>query len=416
MSHSWSQFLYFIDEEEEMCEFLNGERLLAHLRNVSPGCGTFNVTDEICQWSDSTRPLMLNPCSSPQWEPWGTFTTPSASSASEVPAPWWDGVPNSPSSRALGIWVEEWTGMDGAHHKRNTGNRSGRRGGGSFGAVFSGFRTWKLNVVLVGQDEPSLEDLFRWMESTLLDYCDPCGGADAFVRTACPPEDDPGFGLWRYRGIALLEGPTWEDDPVPDLACVLRRASFTLGVSDPCMYGCPTTCIEEDSFPFVGSCVPWRFWVGCDLSCEDLAPYRLCCPVTGVSRGIVAPIVTIHNSGAEDSIPTRIYGMADPLNLGCDPCLLDVCQDIRVRSLPAGSTLLVDAAQRRILYKDVSTNQTWVDGTPFIDLDPGRAPNYLALTCFNGWVAIEPTAFCPGEVDDLVFSVQTQQVTGCARG
>lgn len=416
MAHSFTQFLYFIDDDEELCEFIQGERLMAYLRNVGVGCGQINVSEEICQWADLSRPLNMNPCSDPQWESLGTYTTPGASSGTVSPAPWWDGVPGSPSSQALGIWVEEWTGMDGAHHRRATGNRGGRRAGGSFGAMFSGFRTWKLNVILVGQNEPALEELFRWMESTLLNYCDPCGGSDAYVRTVCPPDGDPGFGLWRYRGIALLEGPTWEDDPLEDMACTLRRASFTLGVSDPCMYSCPEVCVDEESFPAIVGCIPWSHWIGCGLTCEDFEPYRLCCPVQGTNHGIVSPIVTIHNGGTGDSVPTRIYGMADPLELGCDPCLLDACQDVKIASLPAGSTLQVDAAQRRILYKDVSTNQTWVDGTPFIVLDPGRAPNYLALACSTGWVAVEPSGFCPGNVEDLVVSVQTQQIVGCARG
>jgi len=411
MSHPVS-FFYTVDEDGGTCEIISGERLMANLSSQA-ACGIFHVEQRDCEWTNGVLPFALDPCSvdGDGEHTWieQTFDGPTWVGN---PAPWWDGVIGSPSSQAYGIWVEEWTGLDGSHHRRNVSSRAGRRGGGNFGGLFSGHRVWKMNLILVGANGAALEDLFRWLESQLLDCCDPCSGQDALIRTACPPDGDPEFGLYKVKGMAMIEGPAWEAPPIETLGCVIRRVSVTLGVSDPCLYSCATSCTSEESFPFVGACVDFDVWMGCGNTCESLADFRICCPVPATTRGTTAPIVTIRNDSTVDSTAIRIYGMSDPLGLGCDPCSLSVCQDITTRSIPAGGTLVVDSATRKVLYKNADTGDVFVDGTSFLDPPDGTIPSFLALSCDPGWVAIEPASFC-GNTDSLVFSVDTVVRTSC---
>ncbi len=168
-------------------------------------------------------------------------------------------------------------------------------------------------------------------------------GNDMLIRTTCPPTSNPAFGLYRVHGVAMLEGLTWEDAPVEKLGCYLRRCSVTLGVSDPCLYSCGELCADEETLPLIDDCVPIGLWMGCGLTCEDLAPYRLTCPVPATARGQTSPVITILNESTAASPPLRIYGMSDPLGVGPDPCVLPKCQDIRTQRIPPGGTLIVDA-------------------------------------------------------------------------
>lgn len=405
-------WLYSTNDDGSSCEIVNHERLLASLR-ATAACGIFSVKRDDCEWGDGTLPFALDACARDEdgdhlWTP----VTFNETTWSGNPAPWWDGVPGSPSSQAFGIWIEEWTGLDGAHHKRNVSQRAGRRGGASFGVLSSGSRVWAMNLILVGATPASLEDLFRWLETTLMDCCDPCANSDFLIRTTCPPDGDPGFGLYRAKGVGLIEGPTWEAPPVEQLGCFMRRVSVTLGVADPCLYSCAESCAIEEELPNIDSCVPAPLWIGCDVSCSDMADYRICCALPAAVRGTVSPVVTIENEGANDGPPFRIYGMTDPIGLGCDPCELTICQDIVTVAIPAGSTLSIDSATRKVLFKGPDTGQQWVDGTAFIDPPEGTIPSYLQLSCDPGWVAIEPVRLC-GDTDSIRVSVDIVSRIGC---
>lgn len=405
-------WLYYVDDVRGPCEIFNSERLLGALGTTNV-CGIFSVAGHECEWNNGVSALALDPCSvNPSGvQTWEALTY-GAPDDPDNPAPWWDGVADSPSSRAFGFFVEEWTGMDGAHHRRNVANRAGRRGGASFGSISSGHRVWKMNVVLAGASEDALEDLFRWLEDVLLDCCNPCGGNDFLVRTSCPPDGDPDFALYRVHGAALLEGPSWEDEPAEKLGCYLRRVSFTIGVSDPCLYTCSTACVTDETLPAITECIPFSLWWGCNRTCEDMEPYRLCCPVPGVARGANTAIVTIVNNSPNESPAMRIFGMTDPLGLGCNPCVLPICQDIRTQRIPPGGTLVVDSSTRRTLYKGAETGFIFVDGTSLLDPEPGRAPEYLSLACDPGWVAVEPASFC-GDSNALSISIDIIQRVGC---
>jgi hypothetical protein len=408
------QFLYSLNDDGSVCEIFNGERLMSALADTGL-CNVVGIKARgaDCMWSDGTLPLALDTCSVDEdgehtWQPitFAGITWPGN------PAPWWDGASGSPSSQAYGFWIEEWTGLDSVHMKRNVAQRAGRLGGANFGSLSSQSRVWKLNVVLVGENGAALEDLFRWLETTLASCCDPCGGSGMLIRTACPPEGDAGFGLYQAKGTALIEGLQWEAPPIESLGCVMRRVSFTLGTSDPCLYSCAVSCADQEPIPNINDCVPFGLWAGCNISCTDMLNYRICCPVPAAGRGTVSPVVTIENEGAGDSPAMRIYGMSDPLGIGCDPCSLPVCQDIVTTSIPAGSAVMVDSSTRRVLFRGPETGQEWVDGTGFIDPPVGTVPTFLQLSCDPGWVAVEPRALC-GDASSLKISVDIVQRVGC---
>lgn len=412
MSHH-TQFLYSLNDDGTVCEIFSGPRLAAALRGQAACATSISMSGEDCQWQDGTLPLALDTCSvdvdgEHTWEPitfadvtWGGN-----------PAPWYDGVPGSPSSQAYGFWIEEWTGLDSVHMRRNVAQRAGSLGGANFGTLGSQSRVWKMNVVLVGANAAALDDLYFWLETTLANCCDPCSGSEMLIRTTCPPDDNPGFGLYRAKGVALIEGLQWEAPPVDGLACQLRRVSFTLGVSDPCLYSCATVCASEEEIPGIDACVPFALWSGCDVRCGDMADYRVCCPVPAATRGSVSPVVTIENDGPNDSPAMRIYGMSDALGVGCNPCDLAICQDIITTAIPGGSALMVDSSSRRVLFRGPDTGQEWVDGTTFLDPPEGTVPTYLNLTCDPGWVAIEPRRLC-GDTSALKISVDIVQRVGC---
>lgn len=413
MSHHVN-WLYSLDTEGVPCEIFNGERLRAALSTVACGPGAFRLGDADCQWANGILPFTLDPCAeddagNPTWPPL-TFAAPTWTGN---PAPWWDGVTNSPSSHGYGFWIEEWTGLDSAHVTRNVAPRSSRTGGANLGSLFAGPRVWKMNVLVVGGSAAALEEMFRWLEQTLMDCCDPCGGGDMLLRTVCPPDGDPDFGVYRVKAAALTEGVSWVDPPIESLGCYLRRVSFTITVGDPCLYACASNCADQESIPGITSCVPLATWLGCNVTCADYAAYRLCCPVPAAVRGVTSPVVTMFNDSLDNSPPMRIYGMLDPLSQGCDPCSLAVCQDIQTLAIPPGGTLVVDSSQRRVLYSHPSdTAGLFIDGTPFLDPVPGKAPTFLSIQCDAGWVAVEPRQLC-GNTGGLKISVDIVSRVGC---
>lgn len=230
MPGNWVNFLYF-DDGINTHEIINGARTLEHLRNSSQSCGSIQVVNDDCPV------LYLDPC---DYAPI-TFTTPDDPTN---PAPWWDGVAGSPTSKAYGFLIDEWTGLDGAHMSRDA--TPVRRKGSVFGSLGQAHRVWKMNVSLFAADQVALEALFRWLEDALISCCQT--GVTAWVRTVCPEGYDDDEGLVHVVDLQILEGLQWEGEAVNDLSCKVRRVSFTLGVGDPCLYRPPVTCYDNEPF------------------------------------------------------------------------------------------------------------------------------------------------------------------------
>lgn len=310
--------------------------------------------------------------------------------------PWYNG--STASTEAFGFFVEQWTGLDGAQHSREVAPSGQRKGGAYFGPMTDSGRTMKMNVLLHGSSERGLEYLFRWLEQTLLNCCDPCGWQTAWIREFCPTDAtvDPNEGVARLERVALIEGPTWEAEPVPDGSCYLRRVSFTLVAGDPCMYREPISngsgistlaSITPVSSLTPASCAKWQ---GTNLRVQG--------DLTIPQYGSAAPILRILSPGestgsTRKSLPVlRIAGYADP-NLTDDPCRGNLLGELVLEgSGSSGLELLVDMAQRRVLYRTTPGGGPWLDGSRFI----GRALKsnvrrwWSVEQCANGYFICEP--------------------------
>lgn len=311
--------------------------------------------------------------------------------------PWYNA--NVPAStEAFGFWIEEWTGLDGAHHHRSSSPVGGRRGGAEYGPQSHDARVWKLNVLLHGSSERGLNYLFRWLEQTLLDCCNSaCGTRKAWLREVCPSSlSNLDEGYARAENVALLDGPTWEDSPVEDSGCYLRRVSFTLGVGSPCLYRDQPGSVSGDStnVGVVSSASIQN--AGCDTWVNTNRRVQADLPIPDI--GQVAPIITITSSaGSVGSIHTalpalRIVGYADPNNTG-DPCrAIEVGEFILEGSASSGLQIVVDMVQRRVFYRDLAGGNYLTDGGRFIgaSIRPGVQRWWSLGGCDSGFVIVEP--------------------------
>ena len=228
-------WLYWVDSLGDPQEFVNHARTNAYIKNLKCDYGVTNVLDD-----GGCAAYRYKPCyedavtlAVTDWKGM-VFTTPSDSLE---PAPWWDGVAGSASSEAMGMIIEDITGLDGAQHGRSVGPVGGRRGGARFGPLSNRHRVVKINMLLHGTTPRSLEFLFRWVEDQLISCCgSTCDDMSLWVRTHCPTIAYIEEGVYRLYDVALLEGPIREANPMPRGNAWINRVSFTLGTGDPCMY------------------------------------------------------------------------------------------------------------------------------------------------------------------------------------
>lgn len=315
----------------------------------------------------------------------------SAADFSAAAAPWYDG--STAASEALGFWIEEWTGLDGAHHTRSSTPTGQNRGGSRFGAQSNNQRVMKLNVLLHGTTERGLEYLFRWLEQTLVDACDPCGDRSAWWREFCPsnPVTNPEEGYVRAEKIALIEGPTWESAPARDSGCYLRRVSFALAAGDPCLYREPglltsnvsTTVGATGSTAQVSTC-------GTFYSSSMRTMARLVNP----SYGRAAPVVLITSpfEGLVGVPALRIAGYSDSFGT-FDPCRSQLLGELILEGAnTSGLDIEVDMAERRVRTRNRYAGTDWEDGSRLIGpaLSTGVRRWWSADGCTNAFVVVEP--------------------------
>lgn len=383
-------YLYF-DDGAQPREIFNGARTMAYLANYS--CNLFTQKTAPCNI------LTVDPCDDTPLNFTDTTT-----------APWYDGVPGSPSSNAYGFWINEWVGMDGSNIRRAATNLYPR--GASFGPLGQAHRVWKMNVMLFGADEVALEDLFRWLEESLLACCQP--GVTAWVRTTCPDGYDDDYGLVHVVDLQLLEGVTWISDPADGYGCQVREVTFTLGVGDPCLYGPPENCVEDEPFPEAVLCdIGISGMFGCPSDPDAFADWRICCPVTGRRIGVTAPVVVLHNTSTTDfSPPMRVIGVTNFFDSGCVVGTNAIFGEVRVAGIPPQSELMVDCARRRVLWRRLGFLGPWESGYVYLDRSLLAVPDYPANGCDDGMIFVEPTTIT-SSLADLTVTVDMVSRYGC---
>lgn len=388
MSHHVG-YLYW-DDGNSVLEVINHARTIEHLRNSSSGCARTSIVGSEC------AVLYKNPCDYNQTV---TFTSPTTPGN---PAPWWDGVAGSPSSKALGIWIREWTGLDGTHMSR--GQEAAHPRGAVFGPLGQSHRVWRMEVDLFGEDGPALEALFRWLEEMLIGCCSP--GKTAWIRTTCPDGyADQDIGLAHVVDVQLLEGLEWEDPPIESLGCFMRRAGFTLGVADPCLYTPPVNTFNESALASVDLCtLGLGAMFACDDQCNHFATWRKTSAVPARQIGVTAPVVVLRNTSTTLwSPPMRVAGFLDPYADGLNTCTQNQTGEVRVAGIPPQSQLMIDCARRRVLWREVGFVRPWEPGYAYLDQSLDRIPDYPSIGCVAGNIIVEPLA--------LTSSVPSLQVT-----
>lgn len=391
------QWIFGVNGSGNPVEILNGARTASYLADVA-SVPVVDISDVLA--FGGCEAYTLKPCTVQddltvdEWLPMG-FTT---VDSDDEPAPWYDGVPGSASTEALGFWIEEWTGLDGAHHTRTVKPVGSRPSGARFGPQAAKHRTWKMNVVLFGQTERGLEYLFRWLEQTLLSCCDPCAETAWWVRLTCPELYDPEDGVYMVRNVALLEGPTWEDEPVPGAGCAARRVSFTVGVGDPCLYAPQEVVALAQSLdvndeiqnngdfpPNTVTSKPINYRPACD---SISASNRISALVPAGTIGFTAPIVQIRTGSGGGLPELRVLCIEDMTGTTDDGCYGKVVGEVDLARLPKNSEIFIDFGRREVLYRDSSTGG-YVPGWAYVMPNSTNRKRWGSLTCRDGYVVVE---------------------------
>lgn len=429
-------FLYLSNAYGNAVEIINEARTAANLRTaINAGVKRFGdvLTEAGCD------ALAYAPCTMAAD---GSVTSWSVLSTAISAAPWYSAsVPAS--AEAYGFYIEEWTGLDGAHHGREI--TSYGRNGASFGVQTSAHRTMALNVVLVGSSDRGLNHLFRWLESTLLGCCDPCNKPSMWIREYCTESADLTDGVARADGVALLSGPTWESPPVEDAGCFLRRVSFTLGAESPCFFrepvaGTTGTALKSAFTATVDALeAPIGRFVGTSLRqavAMPVPPYGMVSPRITIS----SPLQFRTGGLSKRVLPQlRIVGLANPAGASLsDPgrmypigCILT-----SEYTLEAGQELVIDVGAQTVNVRAPHTSLEWTNGDsaifvpPTADFIPVSGFEYPTFgsssdrykrwfgfdNCIAGVVVVEPNA-TPNTawVTDMLVSQWTVTIESVVR-
>lgn len=322
----------------------------------------------------------------------------SAADMSLTGSPWYD-ARVAGATEALGFFIEEWTGLDGAHNRRSSAPSGMRQGGAYFGPATADARICKFNVLLHGTSERGLNYLFNWLQDRLLNCCSSdCGTRRMWAREVCPTSvTNLDEGFTRFERVNLIDGPTWEAPPVPYAGCYIRRVSFTLGVGDPCLYSeiysvGATQTMTTAGVSSVASLVlsTTGSWAGSNRQLKVDLPT----PTVGVNAPIVTIVVPPGGAGSvQYGVPMlRIAGYDDPFNTD------DMNQAILLGELiieaprSAGYTIIADLAARTVSYVDTYGFGTTVANAGFIGsaVRTGIKRWWSTQGCNNAFVIVEP--------------------------
>jgi hypothetical protein len=421
----FQQFLYGTNEVGNPAEIINGARTLALLQaNLS---GNFN---NVLAYA-GCRSLTLEPCTISLTPP-TTVTTASWQplSFAITAAPWYRAdVPAS--SEAFGIIITDWTGLDGEHYARDEMSIGGGRGGAFYGPLGGGARVWKMNVVLHGSTDRGLNYLYRWLEQQLMGCC------------PSAPLDQPEEGMAAGERVALIEGLKWEAPPIEN-GCIMRAASFALGVGDPCLYrpvGTTSVTVDGEDPQANGQIVngalgyPADGFVGGELLGSPCSAWNSSAvDGTGLAATLVLPrathgkmsaIVTFEFGGGtpgEDYfVPAyRILGFADPAGVGTtDPCLGRLVSDLVITGALPNDVIEVDLGRRRIRHKGGLDSGAWTDASYLAYRSTPYRPWPSFDQCDIGTIRVEPAYSSQFETYELVMihnwaiTIQSQEHVGC---
>ena len=338
-------------------------------------------------------------------DPFDGWTAHTYINPSSDTAPWYSDL-YPESADAYGFWIEDWTGLDDAHIVRPVTSMGVPWGGGQLGSIRSNERVMKLNVILLGRNEPAVEYLFRWLATTLSSVCSSCEVNSMLLRRICPTNGDLWQGVSRLDQVGLVEGVKWETDPTTQSMCSVRRLSFGLTAGDPCFYVDDTDEVTPDTVADIDTCL------GASTTAVDRSPCRPICNELASScrtvftfehesLGTAAPVVRLYNDNDEHSLPVRLICYADPSEVGVslNPCGLPRLGEVYVTALPPYATLVWDVIGRKVSYHDQTTGG-FVPGWAFVSANDRPLRRFFVLPCSQAHVVMEPASLCLEETVD----------------
>jgi hypothetical protein len=255
---------------------------------------------------------------------------------------------------------------------RKVVDRVAEFGGASLGRLRRRGRTMKFTLIGFGSYELAMDYGFRWLTDLLTSQETVCATCDMTFRTSCPPISNPpsyqewDTGRWTFKDVGIVDGPHYEDPPNGDMACNMRRVSFTVVAQVPYAYKCPVLWADA---------VAWipTLWADGDPGCPPLD--WVCAPTTyntdcvnvtgsGTSVGEDALVIQVQ-AGFRDILNVTIKVTPNPFNLDClDPSLRYPCDTVVIPMLPARYRLDYDGTNQTITV--TRPDGVVEDGTPYI--------------------------------------------------
>lgn len=237
--------------------------------------------------------------------------------------------------------------------------------GGVLGRQRRRHRVVQVSGVMLATSRRGMSWGERWLSEALTgSLCEPLRGDVAEILPACPPEgtsDGDAEDWLRYlHGVALVDGPVFAaEGDVP--TCFLQRVSFQLVAANPYLHAPAVTEVDGQQVSDGGS-----------VSAEV---------VTG--EWLSGAAVTVVIKATEDT--TEIVITATPMVEGqpCPAVGVGPCVSYNVPALEEGSTLTIDAVDRRVSVIDASS-KTETSGMGLLDIEGPF-----------GWIDVPPcTSMC----------------------
>lgn len=407
------QFLYMVNQYGNAVEIVNAARAMTNMDALRRSNVTAASMFTIPSTNAGCPALIFEPCTTVVTAPVTvTTTTWALADMSTGGAPWNDG--SAEAGEAVGITITDWTGLDAANQGRATYGYGTAKGGAWFGPLSQASRIWKINVVILGVTERGCNYMFRWLEQQLWGCCGE-EGTSAWFREYCPAQSALFDGLSRAEDVSLIEGLTWLDQPLEDGGCVIRAASFTLGVGDPCLYrnegqSVTVSTILKSSAVALAPVLIGDRTIGAACGAWTSTGIDVSQVVTRPRYGASSAIVTISSSsdGPGFYLPDmRVIGHVDRAGVGTvTPCTNSVYSQVVLTGVPAGVIVEVDLARRTVRQKGGRDDYDWSDATGFVRRAAGARTKWASFPpCDAGAVTVEPFSkdqFVGIDASDLV--------------
>ncbi|MFE7105639.1 hypothetical protein ACFU98_10560 [Streptomyces sp. NPDC057575] len=342
-------------------------------------------------------------------------------------APWYDpAVPES--SGVLGVLGLSAAGFSSSPITREPVPLVGD--GAALGPVRRQHREIAYTVLLIAADDCALSYGLEWLSIALQgSACGSCTGDEMCVFSCCPVDGDR--ELRHLYDVGVLDGPQVTETQYLGSGAVLATVTFTLVAGKPWIYREPletlTDWVPLGTGDVIGPVDPDQVYEQC-VTAEPCATDPLCpapplpprppapmspCYPTGMGtfrRSLISvsplaqsawlettPVLEVR-AGAQDMRRLIVRFWTNPQGNPCkdiaDPC--NVCTDINVSYLPAGSHLTIDGRVQRSIVECQQIPFGTATSTPIVYGPQGQNFTWPVFSC--------PTGLCIEVWSDVDFT------------